>query len=207
MTDTYVKPEAVPVDISALRDAVRSKYRDVAVAPHGDYHFHTGRRLAAHLGYDSAVVDSFPDAAVESFAGVANPFALRRLTPGQHVVDAGSGGGFDCFIAAHQIGPTGRVIGVDMTEEMLEKARANADRLGLETVVFRQGVIEEMPLEDESADVVISNGVINLCADKARVLREIRRILRPGGYLQFADIATGKPVPESATGKIELWTA
>ena len=207
MTDTYVKPEAVPVDISALRDAVRSKYRDVAVAPHGDYHFHTGRPLAAHLGYDSAVVDSLPDAAVESFAGVANPFALRRLMPGERVVDAGSGGGFDCFIAADQVGPTGRVIGVDMTEEMLEKARANADRLGLEKVIFRQGVIEEMPVEDESADVVISNGVINLCADKARVLREIRRILRPGGYLQFADIATGKPVPESATGKIELWTA
>jgi ubiquinone/menaquinone biosynthesis C-methylase UbiE len=154
-----------------------------------------------------AQVDPMPDGAVESFAGVANPFALRRLAPGEKVVDAGSGAGFDCFVAAGQVGPEGRVIGVDMLREMLDKSRASASRMGLAQVEFREGILEEMPLPDGWADVVISNGVINLCVDKKRVFSEIWRVIRPGGRLQFADIANGRPVPESARGIIDLWTA
>jgi len=197
----------LPVDPNRLREEVKSKYREVAVDPHGDYHFHTGRRAAKRLGYDSAVVDRMPDAAVESFAGVANPLALRRLEPGEKVVDTGSGAGFDCFIAAQQVGPTGRVVGVDMLSEMLARSRAAAKEMGLANVEFREGIIESMPVEDGWADVVISNGVINLCADKKRAFEEIWRVLRPGGWLQFADIANGKPVPESAIRDIDLWTA
>ena len=197
----------VAVDADALREEVKSKYREVAVDPGGEYHFHTGRYLAARLGYDADVVDALPDAAVESFAGVANPFSLGPLGTGERVVDAGSGGGFDSFIAAGQVGPEGSVVGIDMTEEMLAKSRATADAMGLGHVEFRDGLLEEMPVEDGWADVVISNGVINLCSDKRGVFAEIMRVLRPGGRLQFADIANGRPVPEEAIRNIDLWTA
>jgi SAM-dependent methyltransferase len=195
------------VDSVALRDEVKKKYRAVAIEPHAKYHFHTGRPLAKRLGYDDEIVAPMPDAAVESFAGVANPFSLRTLIAGERVVDIGSGGGFDCFVAAAQVGPSGRVIGVDMTEEMLVKSRATATDMGLRHVEFREGIIEEMPVETGWADTVISNGVINLCADKQKVFSEIRRVLKPGGHLQFADIANGKPVPESAMRNVDLWTA
>jgi SAM-dependent methyltransferase len=197
----------VLVDPVKLRDEVKSKYREVALDPHGSFHFHTGRRLAKRLGYDDAVVGPMPDCAVESFAGVANPFSLRALQPGDRVVDAGSGGGFDCFVAASQVGAEGRVIGIDMTQEMLSKARASAALMRLGNVEFREGLLEQMPVEDGWADVVISNGVINLCADKRRVFAEIMRVLKPGGRLQFADIANGKAVPESAMRNVDLWTA
>jgi SAM-dependent methyltransferase len=196
-----------PVDPAALREEVKSKYREVATHPHGEYHFHTGRPLARRLGYPAVVVDAMPDRAVESFAGVANPFSLRALQEGERVVDVGSGAGFDCFIAASQVGARGRVVGVDMLPEMLARSRAAAREMGLENVEFREGLIEDMPVEDGWADVVISNGVINLCADKRRAFQEIRRVLRPGGFLQFADIANGKPVPETALRNIDLWTA
>ena len=194
------------VDPVALREEVKNKYRDVACNPSGEYHFHTGRAAAKRLGYDSAVVDAMPDAAVESFAGVANPFSLRPLEQGESVVDAGSGAGFDSFIAAHQLGPRGRVVGVDMLPEMLEKSRKTAELMGLKNLEFREGLLEEIPVEDGWADVVISNGVINLCADKKRVFSEIWRVLRPGGRLQFGDIANGQPIPESALRDIDLWT-
>jgi arsenite methyltransferase len=194
------------VDPVALREQVKSKYREVAADPTLTYHFHTGRRLARRLGYEDDAVDALPDRAVESFAGVANPFALRRLAPGERVVDIGSGAGFDSFLAAAQVGPTGRVVGVDMTPEMLEKSTATGAELGLDHVEFRAGLAESVPVEDSWADVVISNGVINLCADKHAVLSEIRRVLRPGGWLQFADIANGLPVPEGALRDIDLWT-
>jgi arsenite methyltransferase len=199
--------EQLAVDPVVLREEVKSKYRDVAINPSGEYHFHTGKPLARRLGYDSRLVDSMPDSAVESFAGVANPFSLRSLEPGENVVDAGSGGGFDCFVAAHQVGPQGRVVGVDMLAEMLAKSRETAEFMGVNNVEFREGLLEEIPVEDGWADVVISNGVINLCADKKRVFSELWRILRPGGILQFGDIANGKPVPESAIRNIDLWTA
>jgi len=194
------------VDPVALREEVKNKYRDVANNPSGEYHFHTGRAAAKRLGYDSAVVDAMPDAAVESFAGVANPFSLRPLEQGESVVDAGSGAGFDSFIAAHQICLRGRVVGVDMLPEMLEKSRKTAELMGLKNLEFREGLLEEIPVEDGWADVVISNGVINLCADKKRVFSEIWRILRPGGRLQFGDIASGQPIPESGLRDIDLWT-
>ena len=199
--------DELPVDPASLREEVKSKYREVACNPHGEFHFHTGRAAAKRLGYDSALVERMPDTAVESFAGVANPFSLRRLEPGETVVDAGSGAGFDCFIAAQQVGPNGSVIGIDMLPEMLEKSRASARRLALDNVEFREGLIEQMPLSDACADVVISNGVINLCVDKKQAMQEIWRVLRPGGRLQFADIANGKPVPAAALRNIDLWTA
>jgi len=194
------------VDPDALREQVKDKYREVAVDPHRTFHFHTGRVNAARLGYESDVVDALPDRAVESFAGVGNPFALRRLQPGEQVVDVGSGAGFDSFVAADQVGNTGRVVGIDMTPEMLKKSRETADALGLAHVEFREGLAESLPVEDGWADAVISNGVINLCADKRAVFDEIRRVLKPGGWLQYADIANGRPVPPEALRDIDLWT-
>jgi arsenite methyltransferase len=202
MTDT----QHLLVDVDALRAEVRDKYRAVASAPDAQYHFHTGRRLAAKLGYDPDVVDTLPDAAVESFAGVGNPLSTRALEPGERVVDVGSGAGFDSFIAARAVTSSGAVVGVDMTAEMLTKSRRTASQLGLTHVEFREGFAEAMPVDDHWADVVISNGVINLCADKQAVFAEIRRVLRPGGVLQFADIANGRPVPPEALRDIDLWT-
>jgi len=196
----------LPVNPVALREEVKNKYRDVARNPNADYHFHTGRPLAARLGYDRALVDALPDEAVESFAGVANPFSLRTLETGEKVVDAGSGGGFDCFVAAQQVGPQGSVVGVDMLAEMLDKSRAAARLMGLAQVEFREGLLEQIPVPDGWADVVISNGVINLCADKKQTFSELWRVLRPGGSLQFSDIANGKPVPANALHDIDLWT-
>jgi SAM-dependent methyltransferase len=194
------------VDAEQLRAHVRDKYREVALKPDGAHHFHTGRRLAARLGYDATIVDALPDVAVESFAGVANPFSLHMLSSGERVVDIGSGAGFDSFVAAAQIGSTGNVIGVDMTPEMLDKARRNAALLGCDHVEFREGLGEALPVPDGWADVVISNGVFNLCADKRAIFNEVLRVLKPGGRLQLADIANGAPVPEEALRDIDLWT-
>jgi arsenite methyltransferase len=198
--------EALPVDAARLREEVQNKYRGVATAPDATYHFHTGGSAARRLGYESSLVDSLPARAVESFAGVGNPFELRSLEAGERVVDAGSGAGFDSFVAARQVGAKGYVVGVDMTPEMLDKSSATAEILGLQNVEFRKGLLEAMQVEDGWADVVISNGVINLCPDKRAAFGEIRRVLRPGGYLQFADIANGRPVPPEALRDIDLWT-
>jgi SAM-dependent methyltransferase len=198
--------EELVVDPEELREQVREKYREVALKPDASFHFHTGRPLAARLGYETAAVDALPDRAVESFAGVGNPFSLRRLEEGERVVDVGSGAGFDSFIAAGQVGSSGFVVGVDMTPEMLDKSRTTAAALDFDHVEFREGLAEALPVEDGWADAVISNGVINLCADKRAVLTEILRVLRPGGTLQFADIANGRPVPPEALRDIDLWT-
>ena len=195
------------VDADALRDQVKLKYRDVATNPEQEFHFHTGRALSRRLKYDEAITSRISDPAVESFAGVANPFSLRDLQAGEKVVDLGSGAGFDCFVASALVGDEGEVVGVDMTEEMLNKSRALADDMGLNNIEFRDGLLEELPVEDVWADVAISNGVINLCPDKKKAMAEIYRILKPGGYLQFADIANSKPVPQAAVENIDLWTA
>src|SRR5262249_25646178 len=149
---------AAEVDSTALRAEVRDKYHQVATDPGGTYHFHTGRMLAHRLGYDAGLVDRLPEGAVESFAGVGNPFSLRRLEPGDRGLDVGSGAGFDSCVAAEQVGPSGRVIGVDMTPEMLQKSQANAERLGLDQVEFRAGLAEAIPVDDGWADVVMANG-------------------------------------------------
>jgi len=195
-----------PVDRGELRLEVQMKYAAVAVAPQDDYHFHTGRRIAERCRYDKAAVDELPDIAVESFAGVANPFEHRTLEAGEYVVDLGSGAGFDCLLAGRAVGDRGHVIGVDMTAEMLEKSRSLAEHTGASNVEFRHGYLEALPVDDGWADVVIANGVINLCPDKEAALDEAWRVLKPGGVMQFADIANGQEVPEEAKRHIDLWT-
>jgi arsenite methyltransferase len=194
------------VDPAGLQAEVRAKYRDVALHPDSGFHFHTGRDLALRCRYDMAVVDALPPVTVESFAGVANPFELRPIPAGARVVDVGCGAGFDSFAAARAVGRSGRVIGLDMTPEMVAKAQINAQVLQLDNVEFREGLAESLPIDDGWADVVISNGVFNLCADKPAVFNEVMRVLRPGGALQFADIAHGRPVPAEALRHIDLWT-
>jgi arsenite methyltransferase len=177
---------------------VKQRYRDIAADPHGSHHCRTGRPLALQLGYPSELVDGLPDPAIESFAGVGNPFLLNDLRPGQRVVDVGSGAGLDSFVAEQLVGDGGSVVGIDMTDGMLAKARQTALLMGVDgRVTFREGLAEAMPIQDGWADVVISNGVINLCPDKRAVFREIRRVLRPGGFFQFAEVAIGRPLPES----------
>lgn len=194
------------VDAEELRTAVRSKYSDVATNPEAEFHFQTGRGLAERLGYPSDILAALPDEAIASFAGVDNPFAAGPIPEGSRVADLGSGGGFDCLVASRIVGPQGQVVGVDMTPEMLDRATRMAGLVDSTNVEYREGILEEVPVDDGWADVVISNGVINLVADKATVFAEAARILRPGGCLQFADIAVGAEVPEAARCDIDLWT-
>ena len=195
------------IDAGRLRREVRAKYRDVALRPGTAFDFYTRRPQVERLGYPRPIVDALPESVVESFAGVGNPFALRPLRPGENVLDVGCGAGFDAFVAAGQVGPGGRVTGIDMTPEMVARAQGTAGALGLRHVEFRQAFAEVLPAGDGWADVVISNGAINLCPDKHAMFAEIRRVLRPGGALQFADIANGTPVPAEALRDIDLWAA
>ena len=194
------------VDIAVLRREVQKHYAEVATTPDGEFHFHTGREAAAHVGYDDAVLVGLPDAAVESFAGVANPFHWGLPGPGERVVDIGSGAGMDAVIAARAVGDDGEVVGVDMTPEMLERARHTAAECGAANVTFREGLAETLPVPAGWADVVISNGVLNLVPDKVAAYREVARVLRPGGRIQIADICVDKEVPEGAHRDIDLWT-
>ncbi len=197
------------VNLDELRHQVREKYREVIADPNGikhAHHFHTGRPHAIRLGYPSHPLSDLPEEACEAFAGVGNPFYWGAPKPGEKVVDLGSGAGMDSFLAALWVGEEGRVIGVDMTPEMIERSRSIATDLGLENIEFREGLIEDLPVEDAWADVVISNGVINLCPDKIGVYRQIFRVLRPGGRMTVADICSERPVPEDALRDIALWT-
>ena len=194
------------VDLDELRSEVRSKYREVAEDPDREYHFHTGRDHARRLGYPAEPLSSLPEAACASFAGVANPFYWGLPQPRERVVDLGSGAGMDSFIAGFCVGEEGRVIGIDMTPEMLQRSRQGAALCGLSHVEFREGFIESLPVESGWADLVISNGVINLCPDKIGVYREIHRVLKPGGRMTIADICVERPVPEAALRDIDLWT-
>lgn len=194
------------VDRAELRRRVSEKYRDVALSPELGFHFHTGRPLTQMLGYPAGVVDGLPPATVDSFAGTGNPFLFGDLRAGEVVVDVGCGAGFDTLIAAKQVGPTGRVIAVDMTDAMRERAAAGAAALGLTTVEVRAGYAEQLPVDDGTADVVISNGVVNLCPDKPAVFREMYRVLTPGGRIQVGDILVHREVPQDAKDNINLWS-
>ena len=197
---------AAAVDREELRRRISEKYRDVAVNPELGFHFHTGEPLTRMLGYPEGAIAALPAATVESFAGTGNPFLFGELQPGETVVDVGCGAGLDTLIAARQVGPVGRVISVDMTAEMREKAAAGARVLGLANVEVREGYAEQLPVADASADVVISNGVINLCPDKQAVFREMFRALKPGGRIQVGDILVHKEMPQDAKNDIDLWS-
>jgi arsenite methyltransferase len=195
------------LDVEVLREAIQEEYAGVATDPEKGFHFHTGRPLARMLEYADEWLTGIPESSIESFAGTGNPFSLGEIHPGERVVDVGCGAGIDSLIAAKKVGPEGRVIGVDMTPSMLEKARQAAGETGLANVVeFREGYAKALPVEDGWADVVISNGVLNLMPDKSAALEEMSRVLKPRGRLQIGDILVQKAVPESAKRKIDLWT-
>lgn len=201
----HVAP-AIDVDTETLRKAIQNEYKEVAEHPGKGFHFHTGRRLTKIVGYKDQWLDGVPERAIESFAGTGNPFAMGELAAGERVVDVGSGGGIDSLVAARMVGPDGKVIGVDMTPAMLERARSAAAESEMDNVEFREAYMEELPVPDSWADVVISNGVLNLTPDKQKTLGEMFRVLRPGGRLQIADILVTRAVPEGAKRKIDLWT-
>ncbi|MFV2000437.1 MAG: methyltransferase domain-containing protein [Acidimicrobiia bacterium] len=202
--DSIVDLQAI--DVSVLRHEIQHHYAEVAATPEADFHFHTGRRAAKQVGYDDRLLEGLPDGAVEAFAGVANPFHFGLPGSGEKVLDIGSGAGLDSVIAARAVGDAGEVVGVDMTPTMLDRARGTVDDCGVTNVEFRLGFAENLPVADGWADLVISNGVLNLVPDKVSAYREIVRVLRPGGRIQIADICVDKPVPEGAKRDIDLWT-
>ena len=204
MIECSVQP--ANVDRYRLRASIQEKYAAVAETPEQGFHFHTGRPLAEMLGYTADDVDWLPAATVESFAGTGNPLSMGALQPGETVLDIGAGAGLDTLLAARQVGPTGRVIAVDMTESMLGRTRDGARALRLDNVDARLGYAEELPVADASIDVVISNGVFNLAPDKVRVLEEVRRVLRPGGHIQIGDVVIRRDMPQDAREDIDLWS-
>jgi arsenite methyltransferase len=195
------------LDTQDLERRVKEMYREVAEEPFKEFHFETGRALAERLGYPAAELDAIPAEAIDSFAGVGYYFELARISPGETVVDLGSGSGMDSFLAARQTGTSGRVLGIDMTEAQLTKSRRLASEHGIANVEFIGAHIEQLPLPNASADVVISNGVINLAPDKAAVFAEAARVLRPGGRLALADIVTRTELPVGVTCDASLWAA
>jgi arsenite methyltransferase len=196
----------IPVDVDVLRAEIRKTYTEVSTDQQQEFIFPTGRAWARELGYPEPELSRVPDATVESFAGVANHWTLGRIDRGEVVLDLGCGAGTDLLIAAQMTGPTGRAIGVDMTDAMLNRARASAAEMGLANVELHESLIESLPLADRSVDVVISNGVIDLVPDKDAVFDEIDRVLRPGGRLQIADVVIHTEVSEDARKRIDLWT-
>ncbi len=195
------------LDTTELETRVKAMYTEVALAPNREFHFETGRRLAEHLGYPKAELNAIPTEAIESFAGVGYFLDLAAITPGETVLDLGSGSGTDSFLAAVATGPAGGVIGVDMTTAQLAKATRLADAAGIRNASFLEGYIERPPVTPGSVDVIISNGVINLSADKPAVFRAAAAALRPGGRLVLADIVTARQLPEGVTCDASLWAA
>ncbi len=202
---SYVS-QTVDIDTDTLRKAIQDEYKEVANNPGKGFHFHTGRHLTKIVGYKDEWFKDVSESAIESFAGTGNPFAMGELALGEKVVDIGSGGGIDSLVAARMVGSEGEVIGIDMTPAMLERARSAAAKSGIDNVEFRESYMEELPVPDDWADVVISNGVLNLTPDKQKTMSEMYRVLRPGGRLQIADILVSREVPEAAKQKIDLWT-
>jgi len=194
------------IDREVLRRFISEKYGEVATNPELGFHFHTGRPLAVMLGYPGEVIDRLPSANVESFAGTGNPFLFGDLRRGEHVLDVGCGAGFDTLIAAQQVGSSGQVVAVDMTAEMRAKTEAGAKVMALSNIAVRDGFAEALPADDGSADVIISNGVVNLCPDKRAVFKEMLRVLKPGGRVQIGDILVHKEVPQDAKDDIALWS-
>jgi SAM-dependent methyltransferase len=205
-TKPFQTARPIDIDITELRKAIQDEYREVAEHPDKGFHFHTGRHLAAIVGYRSEWLDGIPETAIASFAGTGNPFAMGVPAPGERVVDVGSGGGIDTLIAARLVAPGGQAVGIDMTPAMLERAKRAAAEAQLNNVTFHEAYMEQIPLPDGWADLVISNGVLNLAPDKQKVLTEMHRVLRPGGRMQIADILVDREVPEAAKRKIDLWT-
>ena len=198
----------MPLDTALLRREIQKVYSQVVADPKKGYHFHTGPEYAVErLGYSRAALAELPDSVTGPFAGVGNPLSMGAPQPGETVVDIGAGSGMDAFLAARAVGPSGRVIAVDMTDAMLERGRENAALTGLRQVEYRKGLAEALPVEDASADLVVSNGVINLCPDKVAVFREVFRVLRPGGRLQIADIVVHKDIPPAGREDVAIWTA
>ena len=195
----------VVIDVELLKSEIKKTYASVSDEPEKDFIFPTGRAWAEDLGYPDELTN-VPDASAESFAGVANPWALGRLAPGERVLDLGSGAGTDSLIAAQMVGEQGRVTGIDMTQEMLAKARAAAAEMGATNVDFVEGEAERLPFPDASFDVVISNGVIDLVPDKDAVFMELFRVLAPGGRIQVADVTIQNPVSAEGRRNIDLWT-
>jgi arsenite methyltransferase len=206
-TTTRAVVAVATVNERELETKVKQMYRDVALHPGATFHFELGHKVAMAVGYDADLLDALPAEAVRSFAGVGYFFDLADLKPGESVVDLGSGSGMDAFYAACLVGPTGRVIGVDFTVEQLEKAKAQAAGHDATQVEFRAGRIQELPTDDGRADCVISNGVINLCPDKAAVFAEAARVLRPGGRMAIADIITERQLTEAIVSNADLWAA
>jgi SAM-dependent methyltransferase len=198
--------EDVGLNLVELRAAISEEYTTVALKPEQGFHFHTGRPLTRLLGYSDEWLTGVPETAIESFAGTGNPFSLGQIRPGERVVDVGCGAGIDSLIAAKMVGPGGQVVGVDMTPAMLNKARQAVARAGLTNIEFRRGYAEALPVPDGWADVIISNGVLNLMPDKAATLQEMARALKPTGRLQIGDILVQKAVPADARNDISLWT-
>jgi SAM-dependent methyltransferase len=203
MTNKHVP---LTLNLEDLRSAIKHEYSCVATEPQRGFHFHTGRPLAHKLDYQDDWLAGIPEASIDSFAGTGNPFRMGILEPGEKVVDVGCGAGIDSLIASRMVASEGKVIGVDMTPAMLKKARAAAHEAAIQNVEFRSGYVESLPVEDDWADRVISNGVLNLVPEKIAALREMARVLQPGGRLQISDILVQKEISEETKANIDLWT-